>query len=226
MMKDLKLIEMFKQGHMVIPLFLMQNYKKFNIKLDEFIFLMYLYNIGNNFLFKPEQLSEAFNVEIIDVMNLISSLTDKGFIKVEVVKSDKGYMEEVVMLDDFYSKVSLLIMDDVNESKEASNDTSDIFESIEREFGRTLSPIEIEIIKSWLSNNYSTDLINEALKEATFNGVSNLRYIDKILYEWSRKGIKTIKDVEENRKKRNVSKDKESDIDLDTIEWNWFDEDE
>ena len=42
-MKDLKLIEMFKQGHMVIPLFLMQNYKKFNIKLDEFIFLMYLF---------------------------------------------------------------------------------------------------------------------------------------------------------------------------------------
>ena len=219
-------IKIFKDGNISIPVYLLTNYKNLKLTLNEFIFLMYLYNIGNNFLFNPEQLSEAFNVEIIDVMNLISSLTDKGFIKVEVVKSDKGYMEEVVMLDDFYSKVSLLIMDDVNESKEFSNDTSDIFEAIEKEFGRTLSPIEIEIIKSWLSNNYSTDLINEALKEATFNGVSNLRYIDKILYEWSRKGIKTIKDVEENRKKRNVSKDKESDIDLDTIEWNWFDEDE
>ena len=220
------LIKIFKDGNISIPVYLLKNYKNLKLTLNEFVFLMYLYNIGNNFLFNPEQLSEAFNVEIIDVMNLISSLTDKGFIKVEVVKSDKGYMEEVVMLDDFYSKVSLLIMDDVNESKESSNDTSDIFEAIEKEFRRTLSPIEIEIIKSWLSNNYSTDLINEALKEATFNGVSNLRYIDKILYEWSRKGIKTIKDVEENRKKRNVSKDKESDIDLDTIEWNWFDEDE
>ena len=220
------LIKIFKDGNISIPVYLLKNYKNLKLTLNEFVFLMYLYNIGNNFLFNPEQLSKAFNVEIIDVMNLISSLTDKGFIKVEVVKSDKGYMEEVVMLDDFYSKVSLLIMDDVNESKEASNDTSDIFEAIEKEFGRTLSPIEIEIIKSWLSNNYSTDLINEALKEATFNGVSNLRYIDKILYEWSRKGIKTIKDVEENRKKRNVPKDKESDIDLDTIEWNWFDEDE
>lgn len=220
------LIKIFKDGNISIPVYLLKNYKNLKLTLNEFVFLMYLYNIGNNFLFNPEQLSEAFNVEIIDVMNLISCLTDKGFIKVEVVKSDKGYMEEVVMLDDFYSKVSLLIMDDVNESKEASNDTSDIFEAIEKEFGRTLSPIEIEIIKSWLSNNYSTDLINEALKEATFNGVSNLRYIDKILYEWSRKGIKTIKDVEENRKKRNVPKDKESDIDLDTIEWNWFDEDE
>lgn len=223
---NMGLIKIFKDGNISIPVYLLKNYKNLKLTLNEFVFLMYLYNIGNKFLFNPEKLSEAFNVEIMEVMNLISSLTDKGFIKVEVVKSDKGYMEEVVMLDDFYSKVSLLIMDDVNESKEASNDTSDIFESIEKEFGRTLSPIEIEIIKSWLSNNYSTDLINEALKEATFNGVSNLRYIDKILYEWSRKGIKTIKDVEENRKKRNVPKDKESDIDLDTIEWNWFDEDE
>ena len=220
------LIKIFKDGNISIPVYLLKNYKNLKLTLNEFIFLMYLYNVGNSFLFNPEELSEAFNIEIIDVMNLVSSLTDKGFIKVEVVKSDKGYMEEVVMLDDFYSKISLLIMDDVNESKESSNDTSDIFESIEKEFGRTLSPIEIEIIKSWLSNNYSTDLINEALKEATFNGVSNLRYIDKILYEWSRKGIKSVKDVEENRKKRNVSKDKGNDIDLDTIEWNWFDEDE
>lgn len=223
---NMGLIKIFKDGNISIPVYLLKNYKNLKLTLNEFVFLMYLYNIGNKFLFNPEELSEAFNVEIMEVMNLISSLTDKGFIKVEVVKSDKGYMEEVVMLDDFYSKVSLLIMDDVNESKESSNDTSDIFEAIEKEFGRTLSPIEIEIIKSWLSNNYSTDLINEALKEATFNGVSNLRYIDKILYEWSRKGIKTIKDVEENRKKRNIPKDKESDIDLDTIEWNWFDEDE
>jgi len=31
---------------------------------------------------------------------------------------------------------------------------------------------------------------------------------------------------EENRKKRNTSKEKNSDIDLDIVDWNWFDEDE
>ena len=118
------------------------------------------------------------------------------------------------------------ILLNVNESKESSNDTSDIFEAIEKEFGRTLSPIEIEIIKSWLSNNYSTDLINEALKEATFNGVSNLRYIDKILYEWGKNGIKTVSDVVDNRKKRAKAREKEtSDVDIDEIvDWDWFDD--
>ena len=38
-----------------------------------------------------------------------------------------------------------------------------------------------------------------ALKEAVFNGVSNLRYIDKILYEWKKKGLNSKEDVENNR---------------------------
>ena len=40
----------------------------------------------------------------------------------------------------------------------------------------------------------------DSVKEAVFNGVSNLRYIDKILYEWGKAGIKNVNDVEEMRK--------------------------
>ena len=71
-------------------------------------------------------------------------------------------------------------------------------------------------------------MIKEAVKEATFNGVSNLRYIDKILYEWEKKGINSIKEVEEMRKSRNKksSQDNNSDIDLEIVDWNWFDDDE
>ena len=32
--------------------------------------------------------------------------------------------------------------------------------------------------------------ITSALKEAVINGASNLRYIDKIIYEWTKKGVK------------------------------------
>ena len=38
-----------------------------------------------------------------------------------------------------------------------------------------------------------------ALKEAVYNGVTNLRYIDKILYEWKKKGIKSKEDIEKER---------------------------
>ncbi|MGN1355627.1 MAG: DnaD domain-containing protein [Bacilli bacterium] len=224
-MKSAKLIDIFKQGHIVIPLFMLQHYKELKLEIGEFLFLMYLYNLGNKFIFDPSKFASDLNLDIKDVMNYIGALSDKHFIRVEVMKNDKGLMEEMVLMDDFYSKLSLITMDEINNA--SSTDSSNIYEVIEKEFGRTLSPMEYEIIRAWLDNGMSEELIQEAIKEATYNGVSNLRYIDKILYEWSKLGIKTAKDVSDNKKKR--AKDKEeasSDVDMDIMDWDWFDDDE
>lgn len=222
-MKSSCLVEIFSDGNIVVPMYFLKRYKDLKVTLEEFVFLMYLYNLGNKYLFNPNKFSSDLNIDLSTVMNYISSLTDKGLIRVEVLKNDKGLMEEVVILDDFYKKLSLITIGEANNN---GNVDSDIFSIIEKEFGRTLSPIEYEIIKAWLDNNMSEDLIKEAIKEATFNGVSNLRYIDKILYEWGKNGIKTVKDVENNRKKRN-SKRKDEVVDddlLDMVDWDWFDE--
>ena len=224
-MKSSKIVDIFKDGNIVIPIYILKNYKKLKLELNEFIFLMYLYNKGNKTIFDPATFGEELNIGLEEVMNNVSNLSDKNFIKVEVVKNEKGLMEEVVKLDDFYSKMALLVVDDSN-----NNDTSksNIFETIEKEFVRTLSPIEYEIIKAWLDNNISEDLIKEALKEATFNGVSNLRYIDKILYEWGKKGFVTSDDVKNNKKKRNASKEihEDKNVDLEIMDWDWFDDED
>lgn len=222
-MKSSKLIEIFKQGNIVIPIYFVKHFQDFKLNWDEFIFLMYLYHLGDKFLFNPAKFSTDLNIELKNVMNYISTLTDKHFIRVEVIKNDKGLMEEVIVMTEFYDKLSLMMIDEVNNNSSA--DDSNIFEIIEKEFGRTLSPIEYEIIKAWLDGNMSEELIKEAIKEATFNGVSNLRYIDKILYEWGKAGIKTVEDVEKNRKKRK-GKEKDESIDLDIVDWDWFDDEE
>lgn len=228
-MKGSKLIDIFKEGNIVIPMYFLKNYKRLKIEMNDFVFLMYLYNYGNNCIFDPIKFSSELNCDITEIMNLVSNLTDKGLMKVEVSKNDKGYSEELINLDGFFNKVGLFAIDDINKEndKEKESDNTFIFEFIEKEFGRTLSPTESEIIKAWIDNDYSEELIKEAVKEAVFNGVSKLRYIDKILYEWSRKGIKTVKDVEENRKKRNSMKEEnDSKVDLGVLEWKWFDDDE
>ncbi len=224
-MKSAKLIDIFKQGHIVIPLFMLQHYKELKLEIGEFLFLMYLYNLGNKFIFDPSKFASDLNLEIKDIMNYIGTLSDKHFIRVEVMKNDKGLMEEMVLMDDFYSKLSFITMDEVNNVSSA--DSSNIYEVIEKEFGRTLSPMEYEIIRAWLDNDMSEELIQEAIKEATYNGVSNLRYIDKILYEWSKLGIKTAKDVFDNKKKKTKAKeDSSGDVDMDIMDWDWFDDDE
>ena len=224
-MKSSKLIEIFKQGNMVIPLYFLQHYKDFKLELEEFIFLMYLYNLGNKFLFDPGKFSNELNIELMDVMNYVGNLTEKHFIRVEVLKNEKGLMEEVVILDEFYNKLSMITIDEVNNT--SNSEDSNIFEIIEKEFGRTLSPIEYEIIKAWLDGGFNEELIKEAIKEATMNNVSNLRYIDKILFEWGKAGIKNASDVEKNRKKRNDAREKyDENIDMDIIDYNWFDDDD
>jgi len=220
-MKNSNLMDIIKKGNVVIPLYLYQNYKKMNLDLEQFIFLMYLYNQGEKIVFNPVKIGNDLNLEIKEVMIHISNLSDKKLLNVEVLKNDKGIMDEVINLESFYSKLTLQMMDDVNNEDKSSNST--IFEIIEKEFGRTLSPIEYEIIKAWLDNNMSEELIKEAIKEATYNGVSNLRYIDKILYDWGKNGLKTKEDVEKNRKNYRKTKEETTNIDFDP-DWNWFDE--
>ena len=82
--------------------------------------------------------------------------------------------------------------------------------------------MEYEIIKSWLEHNTSEELIIEALREASFSGVSNLRYMDKILYEWSKKGIKTKEDVEKNKKRFIEKQDNIGEV----FEYDWFEDNE
>lgn len=99
MMKSSKLIEIFKQGNMVIPIYFLQHYRDFKLSMEEFIFLMYLYNMGNKFLFDPVKFSSDLNMELTEVMNYVGVLTDKHFIRVEVLKNEKGLMEEVVIVE-------------------------------------------------------------------------------------------------------------------------------
>ena len=78
----------------------------------------------------------------------------------------------------------------------------------------------MEIISAWIENGTSEETIKLALKEATYNGVTNLRYIDRIISEWSKKGIKTQEDVEKSR--MNFRQKKEAKPKNDILNYDWL----
>ena len=80
-MKSSKLIEIFRDGNIVIPVYFLKNYKKFDINSDEFLFLMYLYNNGNDFSFNPDKISDDLGYDIATIMTLINDLSDKNLLK-------------------------------------------------------------------------------------------------------------------------------------------------
>lgn len=180
-----KIINIIKSGTITIPKLLLQSYKELNLTEQELILIIYF--IGNN-EFDPERISKDLGLSIGETLKIIDDLTKKDILKIST-RSAKVY-EEYIDLDELYNKLALTIMTD----KETPKRTN-IYDKFENEFGRTLSPMEYEIIGAWIESGFSEELIEEALKEAVYNGVSNLRYIDKILYEWQKKGVKTKQDI-------------------------------
>ena len=198
-----QIIELLKNINYQISKELLFNYKKLNIIDSELIVLIYLINQSNN-IYNPKQISNDLKLNLNEVLELINSLCEKNIIKIEMKKVN-NIRSELINLDSLYEKLAFTLTE-----VEEKND-SNLYSVFETEFGRTLSPMEFEIINGWIDNGYSEELIKLALKEATYNGVSNLRYIDKIIYEWGKKGIKNKEDVENNRKqfKNNNIKNKE-----------------
>ena len=208
-----QIIELLKNINYQVSKELLFNYKKLNITDSEFIVLIYLIN-QSNFSYNPKQISNDLKLDLNQVLELINSLCEKNIIKIEMKKIN-NIRSEIINLDSLYEKLAFVLQD-----VEEKND-SNLYSGFETEFGRTLSPMEFEIINGWIDNGYSEELIKLALKEATYNGVSNLRYIDKIIYEWGKKGIKNSEDVENNRKQfknNNSSKNKE------LFDYDWLNE--
>lgn len=180
--------------------------------LEELLLLIYFLNLDTP-SFNLEEITENTSLDTKSIMSGYTSLSNKGLISVNVVKNEDGRMNEVIDLSNVYREM----VSDINSDIKAKT-TENIFSIFEKEFGRTLSPIEFEIINAWLKSGTNEELIIAALKEATYNGVSNLRYIDKIIFEWNKKGFKTPKDVENHLKK---PEEKESVV---LFDYNWLDD--
>lgn len=182
-----KITTLLKEKSFDVPYLLFTNYSKIGLTDEELILLIYI--INSDFLFDCSTISSLLGKDNKTLLKVINSLIDKDLISLEVRK--KGTVrEEYFNLDGLYKKLSFLIINETDDSKKET-----IYDRFEKEFGRTLSPMEYEIINGW-QEQHSDELIFLALKEAVYNGVFNLRWIDKVLYEWSKKGYKTKKDIE------------------------------
>lgn len=211
-----QLIKLLKENNIQISKTLFFNYKKLNITDSELILLIYLLNNTNN-IYNPKGISEDLSIKLNEVLDGINNLSEKGIISIDIIKKD-GVCSEIVNLDLLYEKLAFIIMD--NKKEENISNIFDIFES---ELGRTLSPMEYEIINGWKENGNTEEIIVLALKEAIYNGVNNFRYIDKIIYEWNKKGIKTKEDVENNKKNFKNKKLKEN---KEIFDYDWLNDED
>lgn len=219
-MNKIKLNKVISDGNIVIPLYILKYFKKLNLTMDEFIFLMYLYNKQDNLDFNPEKIALDLNIDIMEVMGYISILTDKGYITLDVLKTENNILEEVINLNNFYERISTFLINSEVDIKE-ENKKENILQYVEQELGRPLNSLEIKTIHDWQEAKIDDSLIMEALKIALNDGVYSLKYIDKILFDFKNRGYQNALDI-----KKEVEPTSTKSNEIEFVDWNWLDDEE
>ena len=102
---------------------------------------------------------------------------------------------------------------DNNNIKIKINKKEELYELVESNFGRTLSPLEYEEISKWEDN----EITRYAIKEAVLRRALSVKYINAIIRDCEAKGIKTIK---------SIRKAETNEIEPFLFEYDWLEEDD
>ncbi len=216
---DTVLLKWVQQKQVTVPHLLLKHYTELNMNETELVLLIQIQRLidnGDSFP-TPQTLSEQMTLSIEECAEKIGQLVRKRLLSIKNKRDDETNMVyEYCSLDPLW-----LQLIDYLETKQSENEGTkteeiegQLFQQFEQEFARPLSPIEVETISMWIDQDtYTVELIQAALKEAVISGKLNFRYIDRILFEWQRNGIRTVEQAhahsERFRKKNTLPVNKE-----------------
>ena len=212
------------QGSALVPYPLLRCYRKLGLTDSECMLIVHLLafqQVEHKGFPSLEELQERTGAPIESIAMSLQRLMKEGFIGIdEHVDPERGIQFERYNLSGIYVKIAELMEEDkhmfeppgtaVQSSEEETagsrgaqkarpeplTEDRNLFTIFEKEFGRPLSPMELETISGWVDQDrYPDELILLALKEAVFAGKVHFRYIDRILLEWSRNRVRTVQDA-------------------------------
>jgi DNA replication protein len=203
------LFAVLKEGTASVPVLLLKHYREWKLSETETMLLIHVIS----FIEKEqkefptlEELLARMTAPETEVIAALQKLLKEGFLRIDGGKDPvTGIQFERYNLDPLYEKLAERAAAEWERLSPgrsgASSEGRDIYTVIEQEFGRPLTPMELETISSWLDKDgYKEDLIRAALKEAVFAGKVHFRYIDRILLEWSRNRVYTVEQAKEYTK--------------------------
>ncbi len=177
--------------------YIINNYVKLGLDEKLAMLLVHIYNLsekGIHFL-SVNQLKDKMSIDFVECADLVLKLVQLNLLNFDIVVDENGKTKEKFTLVPLYSKIveDFRNENEVFEKVNQENETSEVIQLIEKEFGRTLSSFEIQMIGSWINDeHYDYSLIKLALKEAILSKAYNLKYVDRILLTWQQKNITTV----------------------------------
>lgn len=192
-------------GQTELPTLLLRYYRQIGLSNDELVLILQIKSYldkGDSF---PSMKKIAHNMKMTEqnIFRAIHQLIQKNVLTIETAQDEKNVTQDAYSLALLWEKIIVLMKQNERAEEKNKNDQSEqsMYQLFEKEFGRPLSPIEIETLVAWTEeDNYSPDLIQLALREAVLSQVYNFKYIDRILLNWDKKNIRTKEQVEKEIK--------------------------
>ena len=123
-----------------------------------------------------------------------------------------------------YDRITIELKE--NKIKENSfNTTTNIYEYIEKNFGRPISPVEYEKINTWLSL-YAEEIIEHAVAISVMNSKKTFNYVEGILKTWKGKNLTTLNEILEDERQFDRLKynrnNQEKDLSEPLFDYDWL----
>ena len=97
--------------------------------------------------------------------------------------------------------------DNVNNNNNIATDATTIYNFLESNFGRTISPIEVEKLNGWLKE-FDDDILKYAIELCCNANAKTLNYLNAILNNWKSKGFKKLEECKNENLDRNTKTNK------------------
>jgi DNA replication protein len=195
-----------EEGQITVPALLFSEYRNLSLSEVELVLLLNILTFlekGNEFP-TPEELSARMTISITECHEMLRRLIQRGFLEIIDNYSKEGIRFESYSIKPLWEKLINQFLNNsrLNQEQSKKADETDLYTCFEQEFGRPLSPFECESLAMWMDDDHHDPvIIKAALREAVMSGKLNFRYIDRILFEWKKNGIKTIEQAKNQGRK-------------------------
>jgi DNA replication protein len=203
---DVPMAAYFSIPYVSFPALFMSEYREIGLLDNEMMLILHIFTfqqLEQTMFPTISDLSNRMSLTADEIFALLQKLVKRGYIRIVPITYEGQVSEQIDLSPVIGMLTRRLHPEPELEPEHHAHLTTigkNLFGVFESEFGRPLTAIEYEQIIQWLDKDgYEERIILEALRESVLSGKYNFKYIDRILFEWSKQNIKTVQQLNTHR---------------------------
>lgn len=179
--------DLLKENIINFETVLLDHYFQLGLNETECIILLRLHQqlIKENSSLKADEIIKKLSISSDIFTEIISGLVNRNFIELNLDLDENQIYNESFSLDGSYRQLGYIF--EANETKEEENiisiEMKQTMQYLEKQLGKILTPLEINIVKKWFYDyKYPISLINEEIEKTLKRKTRSVSIIDRSLY--------------------------------------------